>query len=258
MDPDLDSEAKLAIDPWKEDLMSCKKNAHSATPPGDGPCLVCGRDRCVGEKDDGRCGNFPLKGAEVCRYHGASAPQVLTAATRTLHRREAEKVLKFWDPESAPTEDIGVALLRLAGRLENTVEFIGGIVNRKMEAFEPAHEAWLERVSSKMDECVCCGYDPTFDREPKSPTSSSDHSSLSSFSRQLGDLLTKIQALGLAERQIAFQEGQAAALATIISRALEAAKIDEGSAEIVRGEVLRGLAAIEAPTRGVTVGLAGD
>lgn len=65
--------------------------------PGEPLCPSCGGRRCVAEdahRKTGRCKLPPIKGANVCHKHGASAPQVKAAAAKT-HR---QRLLDMVDP----------------------------------------------------------------------------------------------------------------------------------------------------------------
>lgn len=67
------------------------------------------RRTCTGHKGDGTpCGNPPARGANVCHFHGAKAPQV---AKRAIVRAE----LEAWGLTDQ-TVDPGVMLLRLVAQ----------------------------------------------------------------------------------------------------------------------------------------------
>lgn len=49
--------------------------------------------RCKAKRRDGKpCGQWPVKGAEVCRMHGGSSPQAKAAAARRLEEEKARKI----------------------------------------------------------------------------------------------------------------------------------------------------------------------
>lgn len=189
-----------------------------------------GRDLLPGDPNYGRCA-----------WHGGR----LNAKTRLA--REGEEILRFWDPDVKPVEDVGEALLDLAGRLTATQHFLGAELERQMDRYQIAVDQWEEARDNGEEDCVCCGHNPKYDKMPKPPLGSATAQTWQFVIRELSGLLTKIQALGLAERQIEIQEQTAMALVRIFQGAVAKAGLDDATAEVVRGEVLRGLHALGGP-----------
>lgn len=74
------------------------------------------------------CRCRPAKGADMCRLHGAAAPQV---ARRTLVKRE----LQEWGLTDT-TVDPGTVLLRLVAQSSRRVEFLAGLLAESYAAAE--------------------------------------------------------------------------------------------------------------------------
>lgn len=89
------------------------------------------RTRCVGTTTAGDpCPNWPVRGATVCRMHGAGAPQV---RARAAVRAE----LAAWRLDDSK-EDPGEVLLRLVTQSAARVRLYSGLLE---EAFEAQAEA---------------------------------------------------------------------------------------------------------------------
>ena len=208
-------------------------------------CTYVRRDEAGNEVP---CGNFRGRdlvegdpGFGRCAWHGGRLSGKAKLA------REGQEILRFWDPDAKPVEDVGDALLDLAGRLTATQHFLGAELERQMDRYQEAVDHWEEMKNAGEEECVCCGHNPKFSKMPKPPLGSATAHTWQFVIRELSALLTKIQALGLAERQIEFQEQTAMAIVRIMSGAVAKAGIDDVTAEVVRGEVLRGLHALGGP-----------
>lgn len=110
---------------------ACTPYAHQPAEPGNGRCPHCEHPRCKGTTGrrtgtPARCRKQPIKGADVCRTHGGSAPQVRDAAARRLAERQAVLAAETFglpreiDPHSALLEE----LHRTAG----AVQWLGAVV----------------------------------------------------------------------------------------------------------------------------------
>ena len=84
--------------------------------------------RCVARaKSTGeQCKRRPIPGGRVCVKHGGGAPAVRAAAARRRAELEARAVIEVvWDPDAPPVRDPIDALMRLAGKLEHSVDVLG-------------------------------------------------------------------------------------------------------------------------------------
>lgn len=62
----------------------------------------------------------------MCVIHGGAAPQVRAAAERKRAEQQATAVLNVvWDPDAEPVTNPVESLLRLAGRMQHAVDFLG-------------------------------------------------------------------------------------------------------------------------------------
>jgi len=79
------------------------------------------------------CGQWAARGALVCKWHGANAPQVRAAADRRAVLAEVEAVARrvIDSPGAEGIGDPVIALSRLAGRLTAAADAIGALVNAR-------------------------------------------------------------------------------------------------------------------------------
>lgn len=82
--------------------------------------------KCTGHKDGGPCGNWRLKGTNVCRYHGGRAPQVQAKAEERVAEERVRRTLGRLtsQPVTNPLED----LLALAGKSKAWLGLLEGHV----------------------------------------------------------------------------------------------------------------------------------
>lgn len=98
-------------------------------------CSKCGavHQRCKAHSRTNKpCGSFPVKGQEVCRMHGGSAPQaVAKAEERILEKGAADAVAKLWPglASASPVKDPVDQMERLAGALTTMLDEVGTKVN---------------------------------------------------------------------------------------------------------------------------------
>jgi hypothetical protein len=101
--------------------------AASIGPPEDDASM--GRRRCTARRTDGNpCGNRPLKGQSVCKFHGGAAPQSKAAAVRRQVEGEARALLA--ELGVTPVDDPLAALLRLGGQVLAWQEATAALVNQ--------------------------------------------------------------------------------------------------------------------------------
>lgn len=92
-------------------------------------------EKCTGtaKRTGERCTKWPVKGAKVCRSHGAGAPQVKAAAARRVVEGQALKAvsaLGAWSPVTDPLS----ALADVAGEVTAVKDFLRGLVEQIVEA----------------------------------------------------------------------------------------------------------------------------
>jgi hypothetical protein len=80
--------------------------------------------RCKAHKKTGEaCGNWALRGADVCRYHGGKAPQVKAAIARNLMQGELRSLLQKHGRD-IPITDPLTALQEHAGKVRAWMDFL--------------------------------------------------------------------------------------------------------------------------------------
>lgn len=114
------------------------------------------KPKCRGHKAGGEpCGNYPLNGAVVCRYHGGSAPQVREAAARRVAAAEAVAELRML---GTPVQDADPALLVLS-EIAHSAGYVQWLRERVME-LDPAAPIrgdlppWLRLYDEERDRLV--------------------------------------------------------------------------------------------------------
>lgn len=98
-------------------------------------CPKCGKvmhhRKCRGhsKRDGVHCGDWAAKGSDVCRRHGAAAPQVKAAAQRRLAEAKAEKALATYGTpvEVEPHAALMKVLHLTAGHVEWLATLIAGL-----------------------------------------------------------------------------------------------------------------------------------
>lgn len=198
-------------------MADCTPYAHAPAPPGEGPCPhACGRARCRGTTDGGRCRKAPIKAATVCRSHGAAkgTPAAAKAAQRQTEAKAAE-LLRLYDPDAEPVVDAVAALQKLAGSEAVTLDALGRLLNR-----------WLEQSVT----CGACGR----------PASDPPAVLLAAFQRQdrqHSQTLDGMERLGIASRYQQMTEELAGKVAgdieVVVRRILERLVLNEEQVVLV-------------------------
>lgn len=174
-----------------------------------------GRRLCRSKTRSGDpCGNPPVKGALVCRMHGAGAPQVKRAAAR---RVAAETALKAAERHAVPVEvDPGVALLQAVHRAAGRVHWL----RAQLEDEPPKDVAeWGSRASALW-------------------------SLLGSEENRLAFLCTAALKAGVEERQVRLAEDQGETLVTVIRGILADLRLTGEQLELVPEVVPRWLRSV--------------
>lgn len=124
--------------------------------PIDASTLAVSTGRCVAHSRSGdRCKNRPIVGANVCRAHGGSAPQVKAAAARRAAEAEARKAVGLWGGrrDVHPAE----ALLEVVQWKAAEVEHWRGVVERLgpwTSAKPPAAYQMLRQAELDLTACA--------------------------------------------------------------------------------------------------------
>lgn len=99
------------------------------------------KKKCKAKNRQGKpCGRWAVPGADVCRFHGGAAPQVLAAAQRRLQKAEAEKLLGDYLAEAADEirgMDPAQHLLDSITRSAAMVRTIAHFVDRLQPVYDP-------------------------------------------------------------------------------------------------------------------------
>lgn len=155
--------------------------------------------KCQGRRTNGEpCGNWPMRGALVCRKHGAGAPQVRAAAARRVAEDEARRGLARLDAPSV--EDPLTELSKLAGQVV----------------------AWKDALAAKVNELTAVRY------EAMGAGTEQLRAEVALFERALdrcAAVLGLIAKLGIDDRLAAISERQADAVVRAVDAAIASAGI---------------------------------
>jgi hypothetical protein len=188
---------------------------------------------CTAKKTDGTiCQAYAIRGSNVCRVHGGSAPAVKAAAERNVELEAARRQLAaLGEPEDI---DPGQALLRLIAWKYGEVQWLRDQV-RTMPASELA---W-----GKTQEDKGIGPQGVVDMTTTKAAPSVWWTLLRQSEDQLADYSTRALKAGIAERQIRLAEGQGDLVAGVVRRIFERLNLTPGQLAIkdviAREEFLR-------------------
>lgn len=184
----------------------------SMGPPDDGASM--GRRRCTARRTDGEpCGNRPLKGQTVCKFHGGAAPQAKAAAARRRVEADARQVLA--ELGVSPVGDPLEALLKLAGQVLAWQAATAALVNQ-LDGIRYRGANGAEQLRAEV-----ALYERAMDRAVS--------------------VLSAIARLNIDERLVAVTEKQADAMVGAVNAALAAAGVDGDQAAKARVAAARHL-----------------
>lgn len=187
--------------------------AASIGPPQDDASM--GRRRCSARRTDGEpCGNRPLKGQSVCKFHGGAAPQARAAAVRRQVEVEARQVLA--ELGVSPVGDPLAALLQLGGQVLAWQQATAALVNQLTDGIRYRGANGAEQLRAEISL-----YERAMDRAVT--------------------VLSAIARLNIDERLVAVTERQADALVGALNAGLEAAGIGGDAAAKARTAAARHL-----------------
>lgn len=199
--------------------------------------------KCTAHRSNGEpCNNWSIKGAEVCRNHGGSAPRVKAAAARrTSEAKAAEKMRLF----AAPVDiDPANALLELVQWTAGEVRYWRAEVARIAE-----HEAEkLTWSQTSHEDGTTPGEDGGyFDKDVTEAVPHVAYRMLTDAQDRLAKYAAAALRAGVEERRVRLAEDQGALVAQVIRRILDRLDLAEWQAELVTTvvpEELRALAAV--------------
>jgi hypothetical protein len=177
--------------------------------------------KCTSHRRDGNpCLGAPVTGAEVCRMHGGSSPQVKAVVEQRKASDQAQKVIRriLDNPDAEPVDDALGALARLAGRLEHAVDEVGRRAS-ELTSVGVITVAGGEQLRAE----------------------------LQLWDKLLGHLRSSLDALarhGFAERQVQLAEREADLLESVIRRVLEDLHLSAEQQAMVAEVVPRHLRAV--------------
>ena len=183
--------------------------------------------RCKAHRTDGQpCGNWAIKGGQVCRYHGGSSGHVKAAAQRRLAEQEAARAMAKYAPDRKPLENPVEALLSLASEIEGWRKYMAG----KVAELESADWRRDHRAGEQLHAMIAL-YERSLDRA--------------------GRILTDINKLGLESRRVRLQEQQVEMAWTVIQAVMNRMGLgDDPRVNVILGEELNRLAEAEARADG--------
>lgn len=161
------------------------------------------------------CGNYPVPGARVCRYHGGRAPQTQAKAAERLVEAEARRTFGRLADHATPVDNPFDALARTVGEVIAWKDFCAG----RIEALEHLRST-DEKGAEQIDALVSL-----FER---------------SLDRSVAALAT-ISKLGIEERLARVSERQADAVVRAVDAALVAAGLSGARVTEARQVVAREL-----------------
>lgn len=121
----------------------------------------------------------------------------------------------FWDGD-APLLDPGEALVKIASRLHRTAEKMSQRLDDQMEAHD-------ELVENGVGACECCGYDATHG----DPVNDQTLEIWKFAIKETASIMNQIQRIGLADRALRLQEGQAQLVISGMMAAFDALQLSE-------------------------------
>lgn len=174
-------------------------------------------ERCRANKTDGsgRCGNWPRRGSDVCRKHGAGAPQVKAAAARNVAEGEIAKALRRKLADATPVTDPLRELQRLAGEAVT----------------------WKDTLSAKVDELNSFEYIAAFGDEKVKATVAMFTQAI----RACHELLRDMARLNIDERQLKLEEQTVQAIVRALDIGLRAGGVTGPVAQAVKVAVAKQL-----------------
>jgi hypothetical protein len=190
------------------------------------------KPRCTGRNNQGEpCGNYPIRGATVCRSHGGSAPQVRAAAAERVVEQQVRRSLARLDVPAI--EDPFTELGKLAGQVVSWKDQLAALVNRLVEDAP----------------CEACGAEGGRLRYESFATGAEQlRSEVSLFERAMdrcASVLGLMAKLNIDERMARISERQAAAVIRAIDVALATAGVTGEPAQQARLAAARELRSVK-------------
>lgn len=185
--------------------------------------------KCTAHRSNGEpCNNWAIKGAEVCRNHGGSAPRVREAAARRVAEAKAAEKMRLF---AAPVDiDPANALLELVQWTAGETRYWRAEVARIAEA-EAEKLTWSQTAR---EEGVTPGeFGGHFDKDVTEAVPHVAYRMLTDAQDRLAKYAAAALRAGVEERRVKLAEGQGAMVADVIKRILERLDLLEWQAELV-------------------------
>ena len=198
--------------------------------------------KCTAHRSNGEpCNNWAIKGAEVCRNHGGSAPRVREAAARRVAEEKAAAKMRLF---AAPVEiDPAQALLELVQWTAGEVRYWRAEVARIAED-DVESLTWGQ---TKTEEGVGVGEDGGYmSKTVEEAVPPVAYRMLNEASDRLAKYAAAALRAGVEERRVKLAEDQGSAVAGAIRRILERLDLLEWQAEMVPTIVPEELRALSA------------
>jgi hypothetical protein len=176
--------------------------------------------KCRARRTNGEpCGRYPTRGADVCRSHGAGAPQVRAAAAeRVLDDKVRDALARLGSAQGAPIDNPLAALAQLAGQVLAFKDAVGELVNR-LDEIRFTDSKGSEQLRSEV-----AMYERALDRSTQ--------------------VLVAMARLKLDERLVAVSQATAEMLVRAVDAGLAAAGVTGEAREPVRKAIARELRVI--------------
>lgn len=225
------------------------------------PCVKCGRlhERqghvtCSGHRKaqygGGPCMKFPVKGTNVCRTHGAAAPQTKVKAAEKVAIEKLRRTvahLASYDPESVvtPVQE----MLHLVRESSSNVAFLGQLV-RDLPIY-PSPGEWVEGADKPYYRQGDPGiYGPTYHQSGIPTGEAKPHVLVVMYNeerdRHRANLKAAIDA-GIEERRLQLLEADAERLFSGVGEAMRAAELTPAQVEAFKRALADSLRRSEPP-----------
>lgn len=175
------------------------------------------------------CGNWPIPGSTVCRYHGGSAPRVKAAAARNTADQDTRHILGRL--QHAPVTNPLEALSELAGEVL----------------------AWKNLLADRVADLTSTGYAGKVAEQVRA-----DVVLFTAALDQARKILVDMSRLGIEERLIRITEEQSHLIVSVIDGALDAGDLTPIQRNAIRRELARRLRAVDAAQRVTTPAIEGS
>jgi hypothetical protein len=161
-----------------------------------------------------------MRDQRVCRMHGGSSPRALAAAEQRRQEREAGELLsRVWRSDAAPVKDAVGEMQRLAGSMRSAVDVLGNQLD----------------IGAACDSCG----------RGKADLESATSVAWIRVLRELRQLLSDMQRLGIAEQLIQVEAAKVRLMSLAFGKVLDELGLDEEQRELATRVLLTEMRALE-------------